>query len=59
MAGVDYMTTEQWAGQQDGGVLIGKVYGHLNDAHKVATAQRLTSFEHPANVTDLPKQATG
>ena len=59
MAGADYMTIAQWAGQQDGGVLIGKVYGHLNDAHKVATTQRLTFFERPANVTDLPKQATG
>jgi len=53
------MTIAQWAGQQDGGALIGKVYGHLNDAHKVASAQRLTVFERPANVTDLPKQATG
>jgi integrase len=59
MAGVDYMTIAQWAGHQDGGILIGKVYGHLNDAHKVATAQRLTLFERPANVTEMPKQAAG
>lgn len=59
MAGVDYMTIAQWAGHQDGGILIGKVYGHLNDAHKVATAQRLSFFERPANVTDLPKQSAG
>ena len=59
MAGVDYMTIAQWAGHQDGGILIGKVYGHLNDAHKVATAQRLTFFDRPTNITDLPKQSAG
>jgi integrase len=59
MAGVDYMTIAQWAGHQDGGILIGKVYGHLNDAHKVATAKRLTFFERPANTTELPQQSAG
>jgi integrase len=29
MSGIDYMTIAKWAGHQDGGVLIGKVYGHL------------------------------
>lgn len=57
MAGVDYMTIAQWAAYQDGGIFIGKVYGHLNDAHKVATAQRLSFFERPANVTDLPRKS--
>jgi hypothetical protein len=53
------MTIAQWAGHQDGGILIGKVYGHLNDAHKVATARRLTFFDRPTNITDLPKQSVG
>jgi hypothetical protein len=35
----------QRTGHQNGGILIGKVYGHLDDAHKVATAQRLTFLE--------------
>jgi integrase len=34
MSGIDYMTIASWVGHQDGGVLIGKVYGHLADAHK-------------------------
>jgi integrase len=42
------------------GVLIGKVYGHLNDEHKVAMAQRLTIFKQPENVVPLPQeQAAG
>lgn len=59
MAGLDYMTIAKWVGHQDGGILIGKVYGHLNDTHKIAMAERLTFFERPANVTDLPNQAAG
>ena len=55
MASVDYMTIAEWVGHQDGGVLIGKVYGHLNDQHKANTAKRLTLFERPGNVVDLPE----
>lgn len=47
MAGVDFMTIAEWVGHQDGGVLIGKVYGHLNDAHKKSTAQRLSFLRAP------------
>jgi integrase len=43
MAGVDYMTTARWVGHKDGGVLIGKVYGHLNDEHTKKMAARLWS----------------
>ena len=42
MSGIDSMTIASWVGHQDGGVLIGKVYGHLADAHKKHQAQRLT-----------------
>jgi hypothetical protein len=59
MAGVPFMTIAAWVGHKDGGVLIGKVYGHLSQDHKADTAQRLTFFERPANVTDLPKQSAG
>jgi integrase len=42
MAGVGFMTLAKWAGHEDGGVLIGKVYGHLADEHRKAMAQKLT-----------------
>ena len=35
------MTVASWVGHADGGVLIGKVYGHLNDEHKRAQAARV------------------
>jgi integrase len=41
MSGLDYMTIAAWVGHQDGGVLIGKVYGHLADSHKKEQAARL------------------
>jgi len=41
MSGVDYMTIASWVGHQDGGVLIGKVYGHLANEHKRAMAEKL------------------
>jgi integrase len=41
MSGVDYMTIASWVGHKDGGVLIGKVYGHLADAHKKTQAMKL------------------
>ena len=33
MAGIDFMTIAKWVGHQDGGILIGKVYGHLSNEH--------------------------
>jgi integrase len=44
MSGIDFMTIAAWAGHSDGGILIGKTYGHLADAHKKAMAERV-SFE--------------
>jgi integrase len=41
MAGIDYMTIANWVGHKDGGVLIGRVYGHLNDPHAKAMAAKL------------------
>ena len=71
MSGVDTMTISKWVGHEDGGVLIGKVYGHLNDAHLQAQAKRLsfgtfTAQEPapapapepaPANMVDLSKMS--
>lgn len=48
MAGVDNMTIASWVGHRDGGVLIGKVYGHLTDEHKHRQAQKLVLTTAPA-----------
>ena len=39
--GVDWPQIAEWVGHRDGGILIGKVYGHLADAHKKEQAQRV------------------
>jgi integrase len=41
MSGIDYMTIARWVGHKDGGVLVGKVYGHLNNEHAKVQAARL------------------
>lgn len=41
MSGIDYMTTARWLGHKDGGVLIGKVYGHLTPEHAAQQATRI------------------
>ena len=41
MSGVDFMTIAKWVGHQDGGVLIGKVYGHLADEHRKRMALKV------------------
>jgi integrase len=41
MSGIDYMTIARWVGHKDGGVLIGKVYGHLSDEHAKKQSHKL------------------
>lgn len=41
MAGVDFATIALWVGHRDGGVLIGKVYGHLSREHPTRMARKL------------------
>jgi integrase len=41
MSGIDFMTIAKWAGHNDGGILIGKVYGHLAETHTKEQAQRV------------------
>jgi integrase len=41
MAGIDFMTITSWLGHKDGGILIGKVYGHLLDEHRQKMAAKL------------------
>ncbi len=47
MSGIDFLTIAAWVGHKDGGVLIGKVYGHLANEHRKAMADRL-NFEPAA-----------
>ena len=41
MSGLDFMTVAGWLGHKDGGMLVGKVYGHLSDKHKAKAAAKL------------------
>jgi integrase len=41
MSGIDFMTIAAWVGHKDGGVLIGKVYGHLADEHRKEMAEKV------------------
>ena len=41
-AGVDFLTLSKWLGHSDGGVLVGKTYGHLRQEHSLAMAKRVT-----------------
>jgi integrase len=43
MAGIDFMTIAAWLGHKDGGILVGKVYGHLLDEHR-SKAAKLVHF---------------
>ncbi len=41
MARVDFMTIAKWLGHKDGGILVGKVYGHLLDEHRANAAKQV------------------
>jgi integrase len=41
MAGIDFMTIAAWLGHKDGGILVGKVYGHLLDKHRQKAAKKV------------------
>jgi integrase len=41
MGGIDFMTIAKWVGHKDGGILVGKVYGHLSDEHSRKQAMKL------------------
>ena len=40
ISGVEFMTIAAWIGHRDGWVLIGKVYGHLANAHRKVMAKK-------------------
>ena len=48
MAGIDFMTVAHWLGHSDGGILVGRVYGHLADEHKRRMADNLSILKAPA-----------
>jgi integrase len=54
MSGIDFMTIAKWVGHLDGGVLIGKVYGHLSNEHAQRQAQRVNFG--PVALSDLFKR---
>ncbi|MBA2435102.1 MAG: hypothetical protein H0V54_08500 [Chthoniobacterales bacterium] len=35
------MTIAAWLGHKDGGILVGKIYGHLLDAHRKQAALKV------------------
>jgi len=41
MSGIDFMTIAKWVGHRDGGLLIGKVYGHLSESHTKSQADKM------------------
>ena len=56
MSGIDFKTIAEWLGHQDGGMLVGKVYGHLLPEHRQRMAERLVFT--PA-IVKFPGKASG
>ncbi len=50
MNNLDFMTTAAWLGHKDGGMLVGKVYGHLLADHRHQAASRLQFGMEPVAV---------
>jgi len=46
MSSIDLVTIASWLGHRDGGILIGKVYGHVLDSHR-QNAAKLVNFRLP------------
>ncbi len=60
MAGIDNLTIARWVGHRDGGVLIGKIYGHLTDEHTHRQAQKLVlSFNDAPSAPGTKESSTG
>jgi integrase len=52
MSGIDFKTIAEWLGHQDGGMLVGRVYGHLLPEHRQRMAERLVFMP---SVVELPR----
>jgi integrase len=46
MSCIDFMTIAAWVGHSDGGILIGRVYGHLASEHRKSQARKI-KFQTP------------
>jgi integrase len=57
MSGVDFMTISRWVGHKDGGVLIGKVYGHIANEHRQKMAARVSFTPDDGKVITLNQTA--
>jgi integrase len=57
MAGIDFKTIAEWLGHQDGGMLVGKVYGHLLPEHRKRMAERLVFTPSIVEFSDRNSQA--
>jgi integrase len=57
MAGIDFMTIARWIGHQDGGILIGKVYGHLSNEHAQRQAKKIDFGGTKLEQNQAPAQA--
>ncbi len=49
MSGVDFMTIAKWVGHSDGGILIGKTYGDIADAHRKTMAAKVVLGTSPSD----------
>lgn len=41
MTGLNFMMIAAWLGHKDGGILVGKIYGHLLDDHRKQAARKV------------------
>lgn len=48
MSGIDWITIARWVGHADGGILIAKVYGHLNNIHLQRQAAKMVLDDEPS-----------
>jgi len=58
MAGIDFKTIAEWLGHQDGGMLVGKVYGHLLPEHRKRMAERLVFTPSVVTLADETSQVS-
>jgi integrase len=56
MAGIDFKTIAEWLGHQDGGMLVGKTYGHVLPEHRQRMAERLVFEPSVATFPDENSQ---
>jgi integrase len=58
MSGLDTMTIASFLGHSDGGVLVGKVYGHLNPQHKREAAAKIRFTQTEAATPVVAREGT-